>query len=124
MRGYRWQGLVLAGLILASAGGEASAFTASFRWCSGSPAFTLNAVPKGTQTLKFNMVDQQAPSYRHGGGTVKYTGQRSVACGELSSFVGPSPPPPQVHTYEFTIQAVGSDGSVLGTAKARRKFPE
>lgn len=104
--------------------GQAQAFSASFRWCSGSPAFALNAVPKGTQTLKFNMTDLQVPAYRHGGGTVKFTGQRNVACGELNNFVGPSPPPPQVHTYEFVIEAVGADGAVLGTAKARRKFPE
>ena len=104
---------------------EASAFTASFRWCSGSPAFTLNAVPKGTEKLRFDMTDLNKPSFNHGGGTVAFSGQRSIACGAFSGgFVGPSPPPPEVQTYEFEIRAIGADGSTLGTAKARRKFPE
>lgn len=103
---------------------NALAFSASFRWCSGSPAFSLNGVPKGTTRLDFEMTDLQVPSYRHGGGRVAYTGQKSIPCNALSSYVGPSPPPPQVHTYEFEIKALGGDGSVLGTAKARRKFPE
>ena len=103
---------------------SAAAFSASFRWCSGSPVFSLSAVPKGTTKLDFNMVDQQAPAYRHGGGTVAFSGQKTVPCGALGNYVGPSPPPPQVHTYEITIRALGTDGSVLGTAKTRRKFPE
>ena len=103
---------------------EAFAFSASFRWCSGSPAFSLRGVPKGTARLDFEMTDLQVPSYRHGGGRVAYSGQKSVPCGALGSYVGPSPLPPQVHTYEFEIKAIGADGSTLGTAKARRKFPE
>lgn len=110
--------------LAALAASPAFAFGASFRWCSGSPDFSLSAVPKGTTKLRFNMVDQQAPSFQHGGGTVAYSGQKGVPCGALGNFVGPSPPPPQVHTYEFTIEALDASGSVIGTAKARRKFPE
>ncbi len=116
--------LAAAASFTALAASPAMAFGASFRWCSGSPAFTLTAVPKGTASLRFNMVDQQVPSYRHGGGTVAYSGQKSVPCGALGNYVGPSPPPPQVHTYEFTIDALDASGSVIGTAKTRRKFPE
>jgi hypothetical protein len=111
-----------AGLLVAV---PASAFTASFRWCSGSPAFTLNAVPKGTVKIELEMTDLNVPNFRHGGGSIVYAGQKSIPCGAFSAgFVGPSPPPPQVHTYEFDIRALGADGGTLARTKARRKFPE
>jgi hypothetical protein len=46
-------------------------------------------------------------------------------CGAFSSgFTGPSPPPDQVHTYQFSIEALGPNGAVLATTTTRRKFPE
>jgi len=48
-----------------------------------------------------------------------------VPCDAFASgFVGPTPPPGEVHTYEFTIQALAPDGSVLGATTARKRFPE
>lgn len=103
----------------------ALAFTATFSWCSGSPAFTLRAVPKGTAKIEFSMTDLDKRDFNHGGGTVTYKGQSSVPCGAFNSgFNGPSPPPGQIHTYEFDIKAVGSNGETLGKTTARRKFPE
>jgi len=69
------------------------------------------------------------PGFHHGGGTVAYAGatyaKPIVLCGSFAaSFIGPSPPPGQVHTYQFTIKALGADGAVLATTTARRKFPE
>jgi hypothetical protein len=113
---------VLAALTLASS--EAEAFGVSFRWCSGSPEFQLRDVPKGTTTLDFRMTDLMAPSYPHGGGSVAYSGQSSVPCGALSSYRGPSPPPPQIHTYRWTIKALDASGKTLGQATSERKFPE
>lgn len=112
------------GLALA-ASGPAFALSASFNWCSsGSPSFSLGGVPKGTAKIRFDMVDLNVPSYRHGGGSVDYSGQKSVPCGALGwGYSGPNPPAGQVHIYEFTVQAIGADGKTLGTAKARRKFP-
>jgi phosphatidylethanolamine-binding protein (PEBP) family uncharacterized protein len=84
------------------------AFSASFAWCSGSPSFTLTDVPPGTARLQFAMTDLNVPSFHHGGGTVAYSGQTAVPCGAFSSgFTGPSPPPGQVHTYQFSIKALG-----------------
>jgi phosphatidylethanolamine-binding protein (PEBP) family uncharacterized protein len=49
----------------------------------------------------------------------------AVPCGAFSSgFTGPSPPPGQVHTYQFSIKALGPNGAVLATTTTRRKFPE
>jgi hypothetical protein len=116
-------GVALCALGLTASG--ACAFSASFHWCAGSPSFTLADVPAGTTAVQFAMTDRKVPSFHHGGGTVPYSGQTTVPCGAFSSgFTGPSPPPGQVHIYEFTIKARGANGAVLATTTARRKFPE
>jgi hypothetical protein len=110
-------------LFLSASG--AFAFAASFAWCQGSPTFQLNGVPQGTVTLQFAMTDLDKPSFHHGGGAVGYRGQPEVPCGAFSTgFIGPSPPPGEVHTYEFTIKALAPNGAVLATTTARRRFPE
>jgi phosphatidylethanolamine-binding protein (PEBP) family uncharacterized protein len=117
--------LGLAAAALAGSASSALAFSASFAWCSGSPNFQLNDVPAGTVNLQFAMTDLDKPSFHHGGGTVGYRGQPEVPCGAFASgFVGPSPPPGEVHTYEFTIKALAPDGHVLAATTARRKSPE
>ena len=117
--------LGIAGFALLLTTSGAFAFSASFAWCSGSPSCTLTDVPHGTTRLQFAMTDLNVPSFRHGGGTVVYSGQTAVPCGAFSSgFTGPSPPAGQVHTYQFSIKALGSNGAVLATTTTRRKFPE
>jgi phosphatidylethanolamine-binding protein (PEBP) family uncharacterized protein len=117
--------VVVAALLSLSASG-AFAFSASFNWCGGgSPSFELKDVPQGTTALQFAMTDRNVPRFHHGGGKVAYSGQATVPCDTFSSgFIGPSPPPGQVHTYEFTIRALGQGGAALATTTARRKFPE
>jgi len=116
-------GIAACALVLSASG--AMAFSASFRWCSGSPSFALADVPAGTTALQFAMTDLNVPSFHHGGGKVAYSGQAEVPCGAFSSgFIGPSPPAGQVHTYEFTIKALGPGGAALATTTARRKFPQ
>jgi len=128
MNGGRYQNaaaVVIAGFALLLATSGAFAFSASFAWCSGSPSFTLTDVPQGTARLQFAMTDLNVPRFHHGGGTVAYGGQTAVPCGAFSSgFTGPSPPPGQVHTYQFSIKALGPNGTVLATTTTRRKFPE
>ena len=103
----------------------AFALSASFRWCSGSPEFNISGVPAGTVKLDLHMMDLMAPSYHHGGGVVAYTGQKQIPCGALNStFEGPNPPAPQIHTYRWTIKALDASGKVLGETTAERKFPE
>jgi phosphatidylethanolamine-binding protein len=115
--------LAVAALCFTASG--ALAFSATFAWCRGSPNFTLNGVPAGTVNLQFAMMDLNKPAFHHGGGTVGYRGQSEVPCGAFASgFIGPSPPPGEVHTYEFTIKALGANGAVLATTTAKRKYPE
>jgi len=117
--------LGIAGFALLLTMSAAFAFSASFAWCSGSPSFTLTDVPPGTARLQFAMTDLNVPSFHHGGGTVAYSGQTTVPCGAFSfGFTGPSPPPGQVHTYQFRIKALGPNGAALATTRTRRKFPE
>jgi phosphatidylethanolamine-binding protein (PEBP) family uncharacterized protein len=117
--------LGIAAYALSLTASGAFAFSASFRWCSGSPSFALTDVPTGTTALQFAMTDLNVPSFHHGGGRVAYSGQAAVPCGAFSSgFTGPSPPPGQIHTYEFSIKALGANGAVLATTTAKRKFPE
>jgi phosphatidylethanolamine-binding protein (PEBP) family uncharacterized protein len=119
----------LAALALAVSTPHALAFSASFHWCAGSPGFEFKDVPADTAKLSFAMTDLNVPGFHHGGGTVAYAGATrsgiSVPCGAFAtSFIGPSPPPGQIHTYQFTIKALDANGAVLATTTARRKFPE
>ena len=115
----------IAALVLAATSHGALAFSVSFAWCDGSPNFALRDVPPGTVNLQFAMTDLDKPSFHHGGGTVGYRGQPEVPCGAFASgFVGPAPPPGEIHTYEFAIKALAPDGHTLATTTARRKFPE
>lgn len=117
--------IVLLGMSASLVSLPAHAFSASFHWCSGSPAFSVSGVPKGTTKLVFQMVDLNKPEYNHGGGTVTYKGQRSIPCGAFNSgFNGPSPPAGQVHTYQFYIDAVGANGQTLAKTTTQRKFPQ
>ena len=117
--------LGIAGFALLLTMSAAFSFSASFAWCSGSPSFALTDVPPGTARLQFAMTDLNVPSFHHGGGTVAYSGQPAVPCGAFASgFTGPSPPAGQVHTYQFTVKALGPNGAVLATTTTRRKFPE
>jgi hypothetical protein len=93
--------------------------------CAGSPRFSLRDVPAVTAQLQFAMTDLNKPSFHHGGGTVDYRGQAEVPCGAFAKgFVSPSAPPGVVHTYEFTVKALGANGAPLATTTVRRKFPE
>jgi len=117
--------LGIAALALTVSASGALALSATFAWCAGSPNFQLTDVPQGTAALDFTMTDLNKPGFHHGGGKVAYAGQTAVPCGAFASgFTGPSPPPGEIHTYEFTVKALGPDGAVLATTKVRRKFPE
>jgi phosphatidylethanolamine-binding protein (PEBP) family uncharacterized protein len=125
--------ILVAAIGLAASGTGAlaqSKFGASLRWCGSSPEFKLSGVPKGTAKLEFNMVDLNVPGYRHGGGTMPYqAGQNTIECSAVSAaslggYNGPSPPPGQVHTYQWTVKALDANSGVLGQAVTQRKFPE
>jgi phosphatidylethanolamine-binding protein (PEBP) family uncharacterized protein len=104
------------------------AMSLKFSWAgyeacaTASPAFDVADLPARTAQLRFRMVDQNVPSYPHGGGTVAYSGTNQIAAGAFS-FTGPCPPSGEQHNYQWTVQALDSSGKVLGSAQAAAKFP-
>ncbi|MFZ1680256.1 MAG: YbhB/YbcL family Raf kinase inhibitor-like protein [Rhizobiaceae bacterium] len=117
--------IIAAHLMLVS--GAAMAMSVSVSWgptkaCfdSKSPPMTVSGVPDGTRKLKIAMVDLDAPSYPHGGGTVSWAGKGSLPYGAFS-YKGPCPPSP--HRYQFTVKAIGDGNKTLATAKATKRFP-
>ncbi|SEE28403.1 hypothetical protein SAMN05519104_5671 [Rhizobiales bacterium GAS188] len=108
-----------------SASARAADFAIAVTWCGGgSPEISLRNVPKNTARLEAHMIDLMVPSYQHGGGKVEFKGENAIPCGALNAgFRGPSPPPHQIHDYEWTVKAYGADGAVLGAARTVKKFP-
>jgi phosphatidylethanolamine-binding protein (PEBP) family uncharacterized protein len=88
------------------------------------PAFIIANVPPGTRVLEFRMIDLNVPSFKHGGGNVKYSGQTVIEPGAFT-YLGPCPPKGQ-HRYAWTLTAknnAGLFGRVLGATRAVRSFP-
>lgn len=86
------------------------------------PVFTLSEVPAGTRLIRFKLVDHDAPGYNHGGGTVAYEGQATIAPGAFR-YKSPCPPNGR-HRYEWTATALaGENGRVLGQARAEKTYP-
>ena len=93
-----------------------TAFSGSNGCSSRSPAFRIRGVPRGTRKLRFNMVDQDKPSYPHGGGTIAYRGG-NVPAGAFS-YTGPCPPYGETHRYEWTVTALNAAGKVIARGTA------
>jgi phosphatidylethanolamine-binding protein (PEBP) family uncharacterized protein len=126
-----WGRMCIAALgagLIAIISSPASAMSLKFSWkgysaCStSSPGFTLSEVPRGTVKLVFRMVDMDMTSYPHGGGSIAYAGNDTIRPGAFS-YTGPCPPSGKQHRYQWTVQAVDADGSVLDSARSREKFP-
>ena len=86
------------------------------------PTFVLSSVPKGTKFITFKLVDLDVPSYNHGGGTVAYTGQKSIKPG---AFKYKSPcPPSEKHKYQWIARAQSiKRGGKLEQATATKSYP-
>ena len=122
-------------VVLTITAAPALAFEISFDWaglkpCNNgnpntvvNPRFTVKNVPAGTNFIRFKLTDRDAPSYNHGGGVVAWSGKNTIEQGAFK-YKSPCPPGGQ-HTYEWTATAQSSNSSgKLGTAKAKRKYPE
>lgn len=105
----------------------ASAMSAVFTWAGiapcekVSPAFTLKDVPRDTENLRFELRDNDAPHFEHGGSTVIYEGPK-VPQGAVS-YIGPCPPKGSVHHYVWMIEALDGKGKVLDKTMASGTFP-
>jgi phosphatidylethanolamine-binding protein (PEBP) family uncharacterized protein len=122
------QALGFAALLVLTSMHEAPAFSASFSW-SGikpcgrtSPAFTIHDAPKGTESLRFMMIDKDAPNFQHGGSTIPYNDNGRVPEGAIN-YVGPCPPAGTIHRYAWTIEALDKSGKIVARATAEGRFP-
>jgi len=86
------------------------------------PIFTLENIPDGTVEIVFSLVDWQARSFHHGGGTVTYSGEQVIQPGAFQ-YKSPCPPGGR-HTYEWTAKAKDENGDTIGKGKASKKYPE
>ena len=120
--------LAIGAVVAISWSSAAAAFSMSVSWkgtakCfdSQSPIIRLSGVPKNTKKIQFHMTDLDAPSYPHGGGTVAYSGQRTLPKGAFS-YKGPCPPTP--HRYRWTARAYDAGGKLVGTAGTTLRFSQ
>lgn len=89
---------------------------------SPNPEIRVANVPEGTAFFQVSMVDFDARSFNHGGGTVGNDGDGVIKKGSLKSYKGPCPPSGR-HTYEFTVRALNADKSlILGEGKAQSSY--
>jgi len=121
------QALGFAAMLILASMHAASAFSARFSW-SGiracgrtSPAFTIQDAPEGTESLRFVMIDKDAPNFNHGGGTIPYNGGGRVPEGAID-YIGPCPPAGTIHRYVWTIEALDRSGKIIARATAGGSF--
>lgn len=134
MARYKTLKILALSLALGVASTSAQAFEINFTWdglklCTSgnpnrvsNPAFSLKNVPEGTKFIRFKLVDKDVPGYNHGGGVVKYTGQKSIKPGAFK-YKSPCPPNGR-HTYQWKATAQKKkNGGKLATAARQRKYP-
>jgi hypothetical protein len=112
-------------VLLLSATG-AWAFSASFAWCVRGLAAFFAARRSGghrATAIRHDGLEQAELSSWRRHRRLSRPG-RSAVRRFRQGFVSPSPPPGVVHTYEFTVKALGANGAPLATTTVRRKFPE
>jgi phosphatidylethanolamine-binding protein (PEBP) family uncharacterized protein len=121
------QALGFATMLILTSLHAASTFSASFSW-SGiracrrtSPAFTIQDAPEGTESLRFVMIDKDAPNFNHGGGIIPYNGGGRVPEGAID-YIGPCPPAGTIHRYVWTIEALDRSGKIIARATAGGSF--
>ncbi len=123
-----WKSMALGIFMAATVQARALAFSIAVDWTGTAPCFDpaspiirLADVPKGTAEIKFHMTDLDAPNYPHGGGTIAYNGETSLAKGAFS-YKGPCPPSP--HRYRWTAEALDAAGRAVGQAETTLQFPK
>lgn len=121
--------MACAGLAAATAV-QAQALDVQWDWkrahkCStSSPQIKVAGIPDGTRLLRVKLVDNDVPTYNHGGGEVPHDGSGVIAEGALKSYNGPCPPNfgSFGHDYTFTVTAVGEDGKERAVGSGTKNF--
>lgn len=86
------------------------------------PFFIFENIPENTKLLRFKLVDENVPKYKHGGGEIKFRGLPLIKPGQ---FTYKSPCPPDgPHTYTWKVFALDAKRRILGTATNTVRYPE
>lgn len=119
--------LISAATLIVSSNAFAADMGVAFEWgptkkCfdSKSPPIKLSNVTQGTAKLLIKMIDQNASSFDHGGGSVAFKGQSQLPYGAFK-YKGPCPPS-GTHFYKITVKAVDASGKTLGSGSATQPF--
>ncbi|WP_376710951.1 YbhB/YbcL family Raf kinase inhibitor-like protein [Pseudochrobactrum lubricantis] len=119
--------LISAATLIVSSNAFAADMGVAFEWgptkkCfdSKSPPIKLSNVPQGTAKLLIKMIDQNASSFDHGGGSVAFKGQAQLPYGAFK-YKGPCPPS-GTHFYKITVKAVDASGKTLSSGSATQPF--
>lgn len=91
-----------------------------------SPTLLVSGAPSGTAKFVAKMIDNDMPSYPHGGGSVEATNlpNMEIPPGSLKDYKGPCPPNFNSfgHDYSWSVQALDAAGQVLGSATNTKTF--
>lgn len=119
--------LISAATLIVASNAFAADMSVAFEWgptkkCfdSKSPPIKLSNVPQGTAKLLIKMIDQNASSFDHGGGSVAFKGQAQLPYGAFK-YKGPCPPS-GTHFYKITVKAVDASGKTLSSGSATQPF--
>jgi phosphatidylethanolamine-binding protein (PEBP) family uncharacterized protein len=117
--------------LLFSAAAQAQ-MTIDYEWlrehkCSSkSPALNIAGIPAGATKLTATLIDNDVPSYPHGGGSVAITNADTftIETGALSNYKGPCPPNFSSfgHDYSWTIRAFDTSGKELASSVNTKTF--
>lgn len=122
-------------LFLVVTSARAESFTMSFEWgdiplCTSgqpntvtNPFFKIDYVPKNTVKIYFKLIDEDVPTYKHGGGMVKYyQGARLIKPGKFE-YKSPCPPNGS-HKYTWTAYALDKNNRILSHATSSVRYPK
>jgi phosphatidylethanolamine-binding protein (PEBP) family uncharacterized protein len=98
-------------------------FEGHHKCSASSPKITVSNIPPGTKKLSVTLVDQDVPTWNHGGGTISNDGSGVIPEGALKAgYNGPCPPSGS-HTYVFSVNAIDGEGVIVGQGEKAQVFP-
>ena len=99
-------------------------WTEKDRGSTHNPEIRVSGIPEGTTRFYIELIDLNNPGFSHGGGFIDYDGSGIIRRGSIEGqYGGPNPPPPIVHSYEITVKAMDTQGTIVGVGKRVNRFP-
>ena len=91
--------------------------------CSNiSPAIKVTGFPKETKSFSVRMSDLNDSTVNHGGGKILNDSSGMIPSGAFDDYRGPCLQG-SVHRFQFIVNALDAQGTVIGEGKAIQTFP-